>query len=137
MEVYNEPGPGFLEAIYQEALEIELTLREIPFFPQQELAIYYKGRKLKKSYIPDLFCHGKIVVDLKAIEKLGPIEFAQMHNYLLGTQCQLGLLLNFDARNSLESKRYILPRVGIVLINRVDPLLTCGFCSIHRIHFYP
>ncbi len=108
MEVYNELGPGFLEAIYQEALEIELASRGIPFHAQQELAIYYKGRRLKKTYIPDLFCHDKIVVDLKAIERLGAVEFAQMHNYLMGTQYKLGLLLNFGARNNLESKRYIL-----------------------------
>jgi GxxExxY protein len=60
MEVYNELGPGFLEAVYQEALEIELGLRAIPYSPQQEMLVYYKGRPLKKRYIPDLICFGRL-----------------------------------------------------------------------------
>ena len=54
MEVYNELGTGFLEAVYQEALEIELTDRGIPFESQKELPIHYKGRRLKKAYTADL-----------------------------------------------------------------------------------
>jgi GxxExxY protein len=108
MEVYNELGPGFLEAIYQEAMELEMTLRGIPFKPQQDLFIYYKGHQLKKKYTPDLFCYNKIVVDLKAVERLTPIEFAQMHNYWCGTQFELGLLINFAAKNNLEYKRIAL-----------------------------
>lgn len=110
MAVYNELGPGFLEAVYQEALEIELEARGIPFKPQQELYIYYKGRRLKKTYTPDIFCFDKIVVDLKAIERLSPVEYAKMKNYLKGTKFQLGVLLNFGAADSLESKRVILSR---------------------------
>lgn len=107
MEVYNDLGPGFLEAVYQEALEIEMETRGIPFKSQQELHIYYKGRKLKKTYIPDLFCYDKIVVDLKAIDRLTPVEYAKMKNYLKGTKFQLGLLLNFGHDDSLETKRII------------------------------
>lgn len=108
MEVYNELGPGFLEAVYQEALEIEMTTRGIPFKPQQEMPIFYKGQRLTKTYKPDLYCYDKIVVDLKAIERLTPIDVAQLHNYLMGTKYQLGLLLNFGAKSNLEYKRYIL-----------------------------
>jgi len=107
MEVYNDLGPGFLEAVYQEALEIEMGTRGIPFKSQQELFIYYKGRKLKKTYIPDLFCYDKIVVDLKAIDRLTPVEYAKMKNYLKGTKFQLGLLLNFGHQDSLETKRIV------------------------------
>jgi len=107
MEVYNDLGPGFPEAVYQEALEIEMGTRGIPFKSQQELFIYYKGRKLKKTYIPDLFCYDKIVVDLKAIDRLTPVEYAKMKNYLKGTKFQLGLLLNFGHQDSLETKRIV------------------------------
>lgn len=110
MEVYNDLGPGFLEAVYQEALEIELALCNIPFRPQQELAIYYKNQKLRKVYVPDLCCFDKIIVELKALDRLTPIEFAQIKNYLKGTKFQLGLLLNFGAANALEYKRVILTR---------------------------
>lgn len=110
MEVYNHLGPGFLEAVYQQALEIELASCSIPFRPQQELAIYYKNHRLRKVYVPDLFCFDKIIVDLKALDRLTSIEFAQMKNYLKGTKFQLGLLLDFGAPNSLEYKRVILTR---------------------------
>ncbi|MBI4673832.1 MAG: GxxExxY protein [Chloroflexi bacterium] len=105
MEVYNELGPGFLEAVYQEAMEIELGLRGIPFSSQQELVIYYKKRPLKKRYVPDLFCYDKIVVDLKATERLVPNDHAQLHNYLNGTKHPLGILINFGMRDNLEYKR--------------------------------
>ena len=114
MEVYNELGPGFLEAVYQEAMEIELGLRGIPFSSQQELVIYYKGRPLKKKYTPDLLCYDKIVIDLKAIERLTANDHAQLHNYLNGTKYQLGLLINFGAQDNLEYKRiaYTEARIG-------------------------
>lgn len=107
MEVYNDLGTGFLEAVYQEALEIEMETRGVPFKSQQELHIYYKGRRLKKTYTPDLLCYEKIVVDLKAIDRLTPVEYAKMKNYLKGTKFQLGLLLNFGHADSLETKRII------------------------------
>lgn len=110
MEVYNDLGPGFLEAVYQEALEIEMETRGVPFKSQQELNIFYKGRKLKKTYTPDLFCYDKIVVDLKALERLTPVEFAKMKNYLKGTKFELGVLLNFGNATQLETKRIILSR---------------------------
>ncbi len=110
MDVYNELHSGFLEAVYQEAFEIEMGLRGIPFKAQQELYIYYKGRRLKKTYTPDLYCYDKIVVDLKAIERLTPIDFAQMRNYLKGSRFEVGLLLNFGSQNNLEYKRVVLTK---------------------------
>lgn len=110
MEVYNQLGCGFLESVYQEALEIELESRGIPFNSQQEFLLYYKGRQLKKYFKPDLVCYEKIIVDLKAIERLTSGDIAQMQNYLNGTKLELGLLINFGARSGLESKRIILGR---------------------------
>ena len=107
MEVYNELGPGFLEAVYQEAMEIELTLREIPFEAQKELTIYYKERRLKKTYTPDLLVFEKVVVDLKALDRLTGKEESQLLNYLKATRWQVGLLVNFGAPSDLEWKRMV------------------------------
>lgn len=121
MEVYNELGPGFLEAVYQEAMEIELGVRRIPFSAQQELILYYKGRPLKKTYKPDLLCYDKIVIDLKAIEHLTVNDHAQMHNYLNGTKYELGILINFGARENLEYKRIAYTEARLGKKNRYSP----------------
>ncbi len=70
MEVYNELGCGFLEPVYQEALEIELPLRGIPFEPQKELPIFYKGRRLQKTYVADFIAFEKVIVEIKALDRL-------------------------------------------------------------------
>ena len=110
MEVHNQLGCGFLEAVYQEALEMELTARGIAFQPQVELPLRYKGRVLKTFYRADFICFETVVVELKALTQLGPIEEAQVINYLKATGFVTGLLLNFG-RPSLQYKRYILDRV--------------------------
>ena len=66
-EVYREMGCGFLEAVYQECLELELTARGVPFVPQAELTLAYKGRPLRQKYVPDFVCYSSIVVELKAV----------------------------------------------------------------------
>lgn len=107
MTVYNELGSGFLEAVYQEALEIELTAKGIPFKSQTELPVYYKGHRLKKYYIADLLAYDKIVVELKAMVRLTQIEDAQLLNGLSATRLELGLLINFGAEKDLEWRRRI------------------------------
>ena len=107
MEVYNQLGPSFLEAVYQEALEIELTERGIPFVAQKELRILYKGQPLKKTYISDLTCCEKIIVELKAIDRLTGKDIAQLLNYLKATGLRLGLLINFGNAEKLEWERRI------------------------------
>jgi GxxExxY protein len=104
MEVYNELGPGFLEAIYQEAFELELTGRRIPFIHQSTLTVIYKGKLLAKSYSPDLVAYDKIVIELKATNQLSSIEQAQLLNYLKATNYKLGLLINFGHSNCLDWK---------------------------------
>src|SRR5882762_2136997 len=81
-EVYNDRGYGLAEEIYQECLEIELQLQNIPFHSQQERKCYYKGRELRKRYIPDLFVFGCLVVELKSVSVLLPEHEAQLLNYL-------------------------------------------------------
>jgi GxxExxY protein len=68
MEVYWQLGRGFLEPIYQEAFEIELGRRGLPFEPQKELTIVYKGHPLKKKYVADMICFNQIIVELKALD---------------------------------------------------------------------
>ncbi len=110
MEVYNTLGPGFLEPVYQEALEIELAERRIPFKSQQELRISYKGRRLRKTYIADFVVYDKIIVEIKALNRLTSREEAQLLNYLKATGMQVGVLINFGSANRLEWKRMVLTR---------------------------
>src|SRR3972149_9887787 len=107
MEVLNHLGAGFLEPVYQEAMEIELSSRGIPFIAQKELPIYYKERLLKKSFIVDFSAFDKIIVEIKAIERLTSREEAQLLNYLAATGYEAGLLINFGS-NKIEWKRMVL-----------------------------
>jgi len=107
IEVHKELGNGFLEPIYQESLEIELALRKIPFVAQERLHLFYKGVELKKQYIPDFVFFGKIIVEIKALDRLTNIEIAQLINYLKATKLRVGLLINFGSVRRLEWKRFV------------------------------
>lgn len=107
-EVYNDRGYGLAEEIYQECLEIELELQHIPFRSKQELVCFYKGRQLKKRYVPDLYVFGALVVELKAVSELAPEHEAQLINYLRITRQPVGYLINFGHKDTLEWKRIIL-----------------------------
>src|SRR5262245_48363615 len=93
-EVYNDRGCGLAEEIYQECLEIELELRDIPFRAKQELACHYKGWELKRRYIPDLFVFGCLIVELKSVSQLAPEHEAQLLNYMRITRQPVGYLIN-------------------------------------------
>ena len=107
-EVYKDKGSGFLEAVYQECLEIELGAREVPFKSQPQLALAYKGRPLKTKYIPDLLCYDKIIVELKAVSALTDEHRAQVQNYLRAAKVRLGLLVNFGHYPKVEYERIVL-----------------------------
>lgn len=104
MEVSNELGSGFLEAVYQEALAIEFEDRGIRCIAQPTVGIFYKERELTKAYIPDFICFDQITVEIKALKQLTTVEEAQLLNYLKATGKPLGLLVNFGAPK-LEWKR--------------------------------
>ena len=106
MEVHTVLGSGFLEAVYEEALAHELSLRNIAFERQVSLAVSYKDI-VAGSYRPDFVVDGKVIVEAKAIKALTEIEAAQILNYLKATGLRVGLLMNFGAPH-LEHKRYVL-----------------------------
>lgn len=108
MDVCYQLGRGFLEPIYQEAIEIELSRRGLPFEHQKELTILYKGHPLEKKYVADLICFNQIIVELKALERLTGIDEAQLLNYLKMTRMRVGLLINFGSKVRLEWKRYVI-----------------------------
>ena len=99
MEVHKELGSGFLEAVYQEALEREFTYQEIPYKSQPPVRIEYKGKPLKKTYEPDFICYDEVIVEIKAMGKLSSLEQAQVINYLKATRLKVGLLINFGSKS--------------------------------------
>ena len=105
MRVHSDKGNGFLEAVYQECLEIDFELDEIPFISQAPLKLEYRGRELKQRYKPDFFVFGEIVLEIKAVSQLTDEHRSQVLNYLAATGYKLGLLVNFGAYGQLEWQR--------------------------------
>jgi len=106
MAVHRELGAGFLEAVYQEALEVEFGLRNIPFTREQKLLVFYKGEVLDKSYFADFICFDEIIIELKALSVLDKTHEAQLINYLKATNLKLGLQINFG-QQSLQQRRVL------------------------------
>ena len=106
IEGHKHLGCGFLESVYQEALAIELGLREIPFRREVRLPVNYKGQVLVTTFYADFICFDSLVVELKALAHMSGNEESQLINYLKATRYKVGLLLNFGAR-SLEHRRFV------------------------------
>ena len=104
MEVHTILGCGLYEAVYSEALCFEFQQRGIPFLREAELPIIYKGKKLDKKYRVDFLCYDKIILELKATEKILPIHVHQLINYLKLSGIKVGYVMNFGAK-SFEYKR--------------------------------
>lgn len=102
--VHNELGCGFLEKVYQEALEVQLSEMGIPFEREKHLPITYHGKVLKCDYIADFVVDNKVIIELKAVTEMSPIFEAQTINYLRATGIKVGLLINFGIRQ-LQIKR--------------------------------
>lgn len=107
IEVHRELGSGFLEHVYQVALKIELTDRNIPFESEKSLSIHYKGRPMGVEYRTDLICYEQIIVELKALKKLSGTEEGQVLNYLKATGLKVGVLINFGSYGRLEWRRLV------------------------------
>jgi len=106
MEAHKEMGCGFLEPVYQEALDIEFRAQGILYKAQPAIEIFYKGKPLAKRYQPDFICFDEVVVEIKAIEQLSGTEESQIINYLKAAGLKVGLLINFGSK-SLEYKRFV------------------------------
>jgi GxxExxY protein len=108
IEVHRLLGPGYLEAVYQKAMEVELRLRRIPFAPQRPVDVAYKGHPVGQGFI-DIFVADCLVVEFKTVDNLAPIQKAQVISYLKATGCRLGLLINFKVtllKNGLQRVVY-------------------------------
>ena len=105
--VNKKLGTGFLEAVYQEALEIELKHKNVHFVSQQELEILYNGIPLTKKYVADIVCYDKIIIEIKAVQKITNQHKAQLLNYLVATNYKLGLLINFNSYPKAEIIRMV------------------------------
>ena len=108
MKVHRTLGAGFLETVYQEALEIEFRRQGIPFEREKELRILYDGIELLQRYKADFVCYGDIIVELKAVSSLDKSHYAQVINYLKATNNKLGLLINFGNHEELIWERFVL-----------------------------
>ena len=107
-EVYREKGCGFLEAVYQECLQIEFELQGIEARPLVMLPLAYKGRPLAKQYVADFICFGQVLVELKSVSALSDEHRAQVQNYLRATGLRVGLLVNFGHFPKIEHERFVL-----------------------------
>ncbi len=104
LEVHKTIGCGFTEPIYQDAFEIELQERGIPYQREKFLPVLYKGKPLTKYFRADFVCYDKIIVELKAVSDFSEEHYLQVYNYLKASGYKLGLLVNFG-KKSLEHKR--------------------------------
>lgn len=107
MEVHRNLGPGLLEIIYKDALEIELIDNNIPFEREQEFLIEYKGKILPHKFYADFVVNGDIILEIKAVKEFSSEHIAQILNYLKLANSEIGLLVNFQTK-SLQHKRYML-----------------------------
>lgn len=106
MAVHRELGWGFLEAVYQEALEREFRLQNIPYEREKEIPVYYRGERLKASYRTDFVCYGSVILEIKALQQTSGTEEAQVINYLKASGLHKGLLLNFGSKR-FEYKKLV------------------------------
>ena len=99
LEVHKVLGCGFIEVVYQEALEEEFKKRNIPFEREKELLINYKEKQLSKTFRADFICYNKIIIELKAVLQFTDDHYAQLYSYLKASNLPLGILINFGIAN--------------------------------------
>lgn len=107
-DVYKDKGCGFFESVFQECLELELADRGVPFVPQPQLELSYKGRRLRQTFQPDFLCFEQVILEIKAVSHLADEHRAQVHNYLKASRLRLGLLVNFGHYPLIEHERIVL-----------------------------
>jgi GxxExxY protein len=113
VEVHRVLGPGFLESVYEQAFDLELTLRRVPFVRQPSIAVVYKDRLLGELR-PDLIVADRLIVELKTVDRLAPIHLAQALSYLKATRLPLALVINFNVPVLLRGVRRVVRGSGRV-----------------------
>ena len=106
IKVHTTLGSGFLESVYQEALERELEKQDIPYNRHKRLNIIFDGKPLDKYFVADFVCYNSIILEIKAATFIHPDNSKQVINYLKATNFEVGLLINFG-QTSLKWKRFI------------------------------
>lgn len=106
MTVHRELGHGFLESVYQEALEREFKNLGIPYMREVQIPIFYKNQKMESSFRADFICYDRVIIELKALSQISGIEEAQLINYLKASKIPKGLLFNFGS-SQLQYKRLV------------------------------
>jgi len=109
--VHTELGPGLLESIYRDCLQIELSSRGLSVEIEKQVPVYYRGQKVRGDLKMDLLVDRRLVVEIKAVDRLHPVHQAQVITYLKLTGCPAGLLINFNATSI---------RAGLKRLNRPD-----------------
>ena len=107
IDVYRALGLGFLEKVYQEAMQLELSARKIPFETEKPIGIEYKRQCLTQRNYADLVCFEQIIVEMKTPKQLSGKEDAQILNYLRATKFKVGLLINFGSHSKLEHRQFV------------------------------
>ena len=107
MEVHRNLGPGLLEIIYKDALEIEFRENNIPFVREKEFIVEYKGIILPHKFNADFVVNEDIILEVKAIKEFSNEHVAQILNYIKLSNSGIGLLVNFQTK-SLQYKRYVI-----------------------------
>jgi GxxExxY protein len=105
MRVHRRLGPGLLESIYERCLSHELDRAEIPHICQAPLSVNYDGVDLPCAYRADITVHDQVVLEIKSVDRLGPLHEAQLLTYLRLSGCRIGLLLNFNTVSLTDGLR--------------------------------
>ena len=106
MEVHRNLGPGLLEVVYKDALEIEFKANNLPFEREKEFSIEYKGVILPHKFYADFIVNEDIVLEVKAVKEFSGEHTAQVLNYMKLSESEIGLLVNFQNK-SLQHKRLV------------------------------
>jgi GxxExxY protein len=106
-QVYKDKGQGFVEPVYQDCLEIELSYRQIPFERQRQFKLKYRNQELKHYFTPDIICYGQVILELKAVSEIADEHRAQLINYLKVTGMRVGLIINFGHHPGLQWERMV------------------------------
>lgn len=108
-KVHSELGPGLLESAYEECLNYELDKAGLFVIKQKPMPLIYGEKKLDLGYRIDLFVEGKVIIEIKSVEALNPVHFAQLMTYLKLSKCRIGFLINFNVQSLKDGiKRVIM-----------------------------